>query len=103
MADTALDTVWTAAIATIGDSNTSGAIRKAEATSVKDRYLASLEKQAALENNEIQSYTIGGRTFTRRDAGAGQNVINSLRSELHSLVYGTIVLADNNSESSGSA
>jgi len=101
MADTALDTVYTAAIALLSDSSTSGAIRKAEATSVKDRYLAALEKQALLENNEIQSYTIGGRTFTRRDVGAGQGVINQLGNHLWSLCHGTIVLADNNKLASG--
>lgn len=92
-----LDSKWTAEIALISDTAVD-AVRKAEATYCKDRYINALQKQASLENNEITSYTIGGRTFTRRNASEGQSVINELRNELSTLVWGTIVLADNNAE-----
>jgi len=71
---------------------------KAEATYLCDRYFEALDKQQALEANEITSYSIAGRTFTRRTAAEGQSVINQLRHELDGFLYGTAHLVDANTE-----
>ena len=87
----ALKAAYTTEIATISDT-----LQSAKATYTLDRYIEALDKQNALEANEIQSYTMAGRTFTRRDASAGQDVINELQYELEGYIYGHVVLADNN-------
>jgi len=84
---------WTTLIATISD-----ALIKAEATFALTRYKDALTKQAALENNEVLSYTIAGRSVTRRDPGAGQSVIATLRVELHRSVFGNVSLGDMNTQ-----
>ena len=88
-------TQWLVKVALISD-----ALIKAEATYALDRYIAALTGQASLESNEIVSYTIAGRTFTRRDTSAGKQAIADLRLDLHRLCYGSVSLADMNTEQS---
>ena len=86
-----LKTAWETEIATIGDT-----LQNAEATYLLDGYIAALQSQASMSANEISSYTIAGRTVTRRNADTGQRLINELRNELSLYVYGNVTQADLN-------
>jgi len=76
----------------------SNALLKAEATYILDQYIAARTAQTKLSSDEIQSYTITNRTVTRRDPNAGTALINDLQNQLSELVYGTVTLADANTE-----
>ena len=93
---TALKAAFTVQIATISD-----ALRKAEAEYTLDVWADAMTKQAALEANDITSYSIGGRTFTRRDIAAGQQSVQQLRYNLEAFIYGTQSLVDNNQAGAG--
>lgn len=84
-----LKTAWEAKIALISD-----ALLKAEATLALDNYIDARTAQAALTSNEITSYTIAGRTVTRRNPESGQAMINHLQNELTEYVYGSVTLID---------
>ena len=86
-----LKAAFTTAIATISDS-----LRSAEATYTLDRWADAVDKQAALEANDIISYSVGGRTVTRRNSDAGQELIQQLRYDLEVMIYGSVSLLDNN-------
>ena len=86
-----LTTAYTTEIAKISDT-----LVKAEATYCAERLVAAMAKQASLEANEIQSYSIAGRTITRRDTSAGLDLINSLRHELYGYNRGHVSLVDLN-------
>lgn len=86
-----LDDQWTTEIATISDT-----LLQKEATYMLERYTAAVQQLASLENNEISSYTIAGRSVTRRNIGEGRSAIESLRRDLWNAVYGTYTLADMN-------
>jgi hypothetical protein len=86
-----LKTAWETEIAKISD-----ALIKAKATVLLDAYIAAYTQQIALSAKDIASYSIGGRTFTYRDATAGQNMINGMESDLHDYVYSTSSLVDFN-------
>ena len=86
-----LKTAWQTEIAKISDT-----LIKADATYNLDAYIAAVAQQSALEAKEIQSYSIGGRTFTYRDVNAGAQAIAKLQSSLHTAVYGRINLVDFN-------
>ena len=68
------------------------ALGKAEASVLCDRYIDALEAQASMEAGAIQSYTIAGRTVTRRDPAAGEALTRSLRSELNAYIGGNVVV-----------
>ena len=89
----ALTTAYQTEIAKISDPLT-----KAQATYLLERYIAALQKQAALEANEIVSYSIAGRSFTRRDIAGGQSAINSMQGDLDRMFHGTVSLVDMNVE-----
>lgn len=86
-----LKAAWVKEIAKISD-----ALIKAEADYALDQYVAALPRQAALEANEIASYSIGGRSFTRRDITAGQIAIERLRNNLYRYCKGSTSLVDAN-------
>jgi hypothetical protein len=86
-----LKAAWTLRLATIAD-----AVVKAEATYLLDSYIAAMTKQAALEADTIQAYSIGGRSVTRRDASVGQSMINGMRLALNRYCYGQTTLVDLN-------
>jgi len=98
MADIApLKAAYETEIATISDT-----LRKARATYQLDVYCDAMAKQAALEANDITSYSIAGRTITRRDIKAGQQATQQLAYDLESAIYGTSSLIDNNTYGWGS-
>lgn len=86
-----LKAAWTARLATISD-----AVVKAEATYLLDNYIVAYEKQAALEAQTIASYSLGGRSVTRRNAEIGRDMIQSMKTELHRYCYGSTTLIDMN-------
>jgi len=86
-----LKTAWVAKIALISDT-----LIKAKATYLIDNYIAALPKQAALEAQTIDSYSIAGRSFTYREAAAGKAMVNAMEAELYRLCYGSVSLADAN-------
>jgi len=86
-----LQTAWETEIAKISDT-----LLNAEATYALSEYIDARTNQAALSANEIQSYTIAGRTFTRRDVEAGQGQVNRIENKLRALVYGSITMIDLN-------
>ena len=88
---TDLKSAWTAKLAGISD-----AVIKAEATYLLDGYIAALTNQTALDANTIQSYTIGGRTVSRRDAAVGRKMVQDMKTELYRYVYGSTTLIDLN-------
>jgi len=69
---------------------------KARARYYVDRMIDAYEKQSALENNEIASYTVMNRTFTRRNVTEGREVIYELEADLRTMIYGSVTLADIN-------
>ena len=68
------------------------ALGKAEASVLCDRYIDALTAQSSMESGAIQSYTIAGRTVTRRDPAAGEALTRSLRSELNAYIGGNVVV-----------
>ena len=88
-----LNTAWTAKIATISDT-----LIQAEATLILETYIAALPQQAALLSGNVSSYSIAGRSFTKRDAANGQQLIDTYRRELFRAVYGDVSLMDMNTE-----
>lgn len=90
---TELQSAWQARTALISDP-----VIKAEANYLLENYVAATQKQAALEANTITSYSIGGRSVTRRDTAAGQTLIQQMRMELYRLCYGGTSLLDLNTE-----
>ncbi len=69
-------------------------IGKAEARVLCDRYIAAVEGQTAVESGAVQSYTIAGRTVTRRNLADGSSAINSLRRQLMAYVNGQVSVVD---------
>lgn len=84
-----LQGAWEDQIALISDP-----IIKAEATYLLTGYIAALQQQAALDANTISSYTIGGRTVTRRDAGSGRDLLDAMAMKLRRYCYGSTTLID---------
>ncbi len=75
----------------------SSPLLQAKATYLLETYIQALQKQSALEANEIVSYSIAGRSFTRRDGTAGRSLVTGMERELKDLIYGTVTLVDMNS------
>jgi hypothetical protein len=82
---------YTTEIAKISDT-----LINAKATYQLARWSEAQANQTSLEANEIQSYTVGDRTFTRRDVAAGQSALQQMENDLNAMIYGTAYLADNN-------
>jgi len=74
----------------------SGTLQKARATLQLNRWIAALTSQMQLEENEIASYTIAGRTVTRRDMAMGQSTIDDMEATLQEMIYGSATLVDMN-------
>lgn len=70
------------------------AARKYKALILIDQYIACLEQQAASTATDVTSYSIGGRSVTRRGTGEFSNTVARLESELNEIFYGNISLAD---------
>ena len=86
-----LKAAWTARLATISD-----AVVKAEATYLLENYIAAYTNQAALEANTISSYSLGGRSVTKRNGEIGRAMIQSMKVELYRYCYGSNSLIDMN-------
>ncbi len=74
--------------------NLDDGIGKAEARVLCDRYVAAVDGQASVESGAVQSYTIAGRTVTRRNLGDGQSALKALRRELMAYVNGVFSVVD---------
>lgn len=76
----------------------SDALGKARANFALDRLIDALTSQSALESNEIQGYTIAGRTVSRRNSTEGLDLIDRLTADLDGMIYGSVTLVDMNKE-----
>jgi len=74
----------------------SNTLDKARATYMVDVWADAVDQQAALEAGKVQSYSIGGRTFTYRDAASGQLAVANLEAQIQRMIYGTVTLIDMN-------
>jgi len=90
---TALKAAYTTEVAKISDT-----LLNAEATYLLDRYIEALDSQNSLEGGSIQSYSIAGRTVTKSNLSEGRTLTDSLRGQLHGLIYGHESLMDMNTE-----
>jgi hypothetical protein len=70
------------------------ALAVAEANVLLDRYIAALDAQSSMESGAISSYSIAGRTITRRDPGQGQPLIEDLRRQLYAYFRDDVILTD---------
>ena len=74
----------------------SDTLTNAEADYILDRWIEALDAQNALEGGSIQSYSIHGRSITKANISEGRNAADSLRAQLHQLIYGAESLMDMN-------
>jgi len=63
-------------------------LAKADAAVALERYGAALENQASVEAGGIQSYTIAGRSITRRNLAEGEKQLAQLRAAVLAYVRG---------------
>lgn len=75
-------------------------LSKKEALHLIDRWNTAVTEQAALEATEIFSYTIAGRTYTRRNMKDGQEHIDLLQGQIKRKLYGRVILRDLNQNES---
>lgn len=69
-------------------------VAKLECKILIDQYVDAIEAQATTVSSDVQSYTIGGRTVTRREVVGMQNQVLSLKRQINELLYGNISYAD---------
>ena len=81
----ALKTAIESEVATIEDT-----LARAEAQVLCDRYIAAVESQSQMESGAVASYSIAGRTVTRRNAAEGQALIDSLRNAVYGYIRGNV-------------
>ena len=81
----------------------SNTLQQARATYLVDVWADAVDQNAALLANDILSYSIGGRTFTRRNASEGNLAISELEYTINVLIYGTVSLVDNNTVGLGTS
>lgn len=72
----------------------SDAVDKAEAQVALDRYAAALTAQSEMESGAVQSYTIAGRTVTRRAAETGVKLIAELRADVYRFIRSPFAVVD---------
>ena len=78
-----LQAAWTTEIAKISD-----ALIKAHATYLLERYIAAVAKVAALEADNVSSYSMLGRSITKRSTVDAKALSASLENDLAACVYG---------------
>jgi hypothetical protein len=78
-----LKTAWETYI----NANITNDIIKYEALVLLDSYIYALTSQQKLENSEITSYSILGRSFTFRNSNEGKATVANLKAQLTKLVY----------------
>lgn len=88
---TDLQSAWQTEIEKISDP-----LYKAKAVYVLTQYVAALAAQTSSAGTDISSYSISGRSVTRRDGGAMSDLVLGIEFELRQLVYGNVTLADMN-------
>ena len=81
----------------------SNVLQKARATYLVDMWSDAIDQNAALLANDIISYSVGGRTITRRNASEGNSAIAEMEYTINVLIYGTISLIDNNTVGLGTS
>lgn len=86
---TALKTAYETEVAKISDT-----LVNAQATDLLDQLMGGLEQQEALEGDKIASYSLMGRSFTRRSVRDGRSAVNAMRRELDQMIYGGATLGD---------
>ena len=69
-------------------------LAQAEAAVLCDRSIDALSSQSELEAGNVQSYTIAGRSVTRRNMAEGKSAISQLRTELYNYIRGPISYID---------
>ena len=74
----------------------SNTLRNKKATYILERWYSAATNQQALEDNEVTSYTITGRTITRRNVKEGEMLVGDLEAKLNGLIYGNTNLIDLN-------
>lgn len=87
----ALKAAWVLEIAKISD-----ALTKAEATQLLDEYIDARTAIADLQSGKVQSYSIGGRSFTFHTVGAAESLVKSKHWDLWRMVYGSTTLLTGN-------
>ena len=88
---------YTAKILLISDS-----LRALRATWLLDRWNTAAGELTSAEASDVISYSILGRTFTKRDLSQATTLVNSLEGEVRRSIYGTTRLVDLNVNSTGS-
>jgi hypothetical protein len=86
-----LRTAWEAVIDTVSDS-----ILQAEATVLLDEYINAKTTLASLQQKELQSYTVAGRTAARVDIEKAERIVSKTHHKLVTMVYGRFTLVDLN-------
>ncbi len=87
----AVKAAWLVEIAKISD-----ALDKAEATQLLDEYIDARTAIADLQSGKVQSYSIGGRSFTFHTVGQADAMIEGKHAALWRLVYGSTTLLTGN-------
>ena len=88
---TALKAAYTTEVAKV-----TGTLDNAKANYQLDRWIEALDAQNAVEAGELLSYSIAGRTITRKNQAVGAQAVRILQHDLESLLYGSVHLSDFN-------
>lgn len=95
--NTAYEDLTTAIQTKIDAAYTAGtfdAEQKAEATIILTQWVSALEASEKASSTDVSSYSIGGRSVSRRASDAQLALANSLRRQLNQLLYGMVTEAD---------
>ena len=93
----AYDDLSTAITAKINTAHTAGDLsdeQKAEASIVLSQWIRALQAAATATATDVASYSIGGRSVSRRGSDGQLAIANSLRRQLNQLLYGICTEAD---------
>ena len=69
-------------------------IPKYKCLALIDQYVAAFEAQATTVSSDVQSYSIGGRSVTRREVISMQNQVSNLERQIYETLYGNISYVD---------
>jgi hypothetical protein len=87
-------TVLTAQVAAIVDT-----LAKEKATNLLEIYVAAWPAMASATPNAVVSYTIAGRSITRKNDSEFAAYVASVESQIYELIYGRTSYIDGSSES----
>jgi len=69
-------------------------VRKYECLILIDQYVDAIEAQATTVSSDVASYTINGRTVSRREVLAMQSQVNNLKQQINDILYGNVSYVD---------